>query len=59
MLTAFTVKGISPLNGEVVEMVVLAETAMDAKSQAEACGLRFVVVSEYTPRDRRAPPTPP
>jgi hypothetical protein len=51
---AFTVKGVNPSTGQVVEMTVLAETALDAKRQVEACGLRFVVVSDAPPPPRAA-----
>lgn len=46
MLAAFSVKGVNPLTGQVVELTVLADTVMDAKRQVEACGLRYVVASE-------------
>ena len=47
---AFVVKGVNPTTGQVVELTVLAETALDAKRQVEACGLRFVVVSDPPPQ---------
>ncbi|MCC6660698.1 MAG: hypothetical protein IT437_07400 [Phycisphaerales bacterium] len=46
VVAAFSVKGVNPLTGQVVELTVLANTVMDAKRQVEACGLRYVVASE-------------
>lgn len=56
MPQAFVVKGVNPTTGQVVEMTVLADTAIDAKRQVEACGLRFVVVSDTPPPADAAPP---
>ena len=44
----FVVKGVNPL-GRIVEVLVLADTAADARAAVEDIGLLFVVVNESVP----------
>ena len=48
MQRQFHIKGVNPL-GRVVQFVMLADTATDAKAAAEETGLKFVVVTEPVP----------
>jgi hypothetical protein len=47
--TAFNVKGVLPQTERVVELTILAENAQDAKAQAEAAGLKWVVAVPAPP----------
>ena len=44
MNTRFVITGINPATGMVIERVILASDAAEAKQQAEAVGLQRVVV---------------
>lgn len=67
MSRVFCVKGVNPGTGRIVELLLVAATATDAKRNAQESGLRHVVVSEgseYQPdqgveRGGSRPSTPP
>ena len=52
----FAVRGVNPL-GRIVEMVVVADSAAQAKAKAEDTGLQFVVAREAN--EPRAPESGP
>jgi len=56
--TLFTVKGLHPVTGQLVEVALPAKTHIEAKQQAEAMGLKGVLVLRLPvkpkiPRPRR------
>lgn len=64
MVKSFVIKGVNPATGRVVEIVIDAETVVDAKAKAGDAGLEMVTVSldqllgsQLVPDP--APPSPP
>ncbi len=45
MAQAFRVRGFSPANGRLVELIVVAASASEAKRQVEESGLRHVIAT--------------
>lgn len=64
-IRVFNIKGVNPATMQVMELLLIAETEVDAKRQAQAAGLALVAVGEsfavedrrpHLPQDRRGAP---
>lgn len=58
MAKSFVIKGVNPATGRVVEIVIDAETMVDAKAKAEDAGLEMVTVSLDELRGSHSDPDP-
>jgi hypothetical protein len=47
MLTPFLAKGLNPTTGRMIELVLMAESAQDARRQIEDCGVKFVTLTPH------------
>lgn len=48
----YAVSGLNPINGQIIDLIIVAPSAMIARDRAEECGLRCVTLTLI----ERAPP---